>query len=177
MSAHHDDPAFGALPIDRFTFDPIELLVLEILRTYCLHFADPNSTGKVAARACATRHLGSASGQQLAAGIADILTAVRAERVRHFNFGDPRCRQCRATIFPTELSLLQLVRAAGSAHPQDMHALAQDVVEGPNAEATLRAAFTLANILAAPILAAPMGTVAEISGDLKTFTGGRSTLH
>jgi len=145
---HQAGPDAGrSVHVDACGFDAKEMLVLELMRYFCLSYAEPMTQGWLSAFSRAQGVLGQADGPMLACHVSDLLSAVRRERKTQFNFIDPRCAQCAARVYPTELALILLLRSARQAYPEQMRAIARDVVGDEDADETLGAGHALAGCL------------------------------
>lgn len=144
---HHDMPEYGVVHVDTCGFDTKELLILELLRCFCLSYAEPLTQGWLSAFKRSEEVLGQVNGPMIAYNVSELLSAVRRERTNQFNFVDPRCKKCSARVFPTELALMSLVRAARMNDGDKMHSAARDVVESGLSSGTIRAGHALATCL------------------------------
>lgn len=137
-----DWAAMGVRNLDECGFDDTELLVLDLLRHFCMAYADPESHAWLGALRQAERHLGS-KGPLLAHSVSEYLNALRSERMRPFNFVDPYCERCAQKIFPTEFSLMMALRGARLHDAELLHTCVLQVVERGQGHSTTLAAHAL----------------------------------
>lgn len=108
----------GIMSVAQCELTPLEILVLRLLRQFCLTHARPEGQTWRHAMTDASFHLGAEAGPVLALAASDFLDAVRSERMEPFNFVDPDCPHCSGRIFPAEWSMLAILR--GVRHPDPL---------------------------------------------------------
>lgn len=133
--------------LDDLGLEKQELLVLDLFRCFCLEFADPTTKSWVAAYAHAEEVMGLERGPVLAHLTANVLLALRRERQRAFNFIDPRCEKCKRRVLPTEIALIEILRATKMANRGGMLSALAILADGEEAPDTLAAALTLAETM------------------------------
>lgn len=101
-----------ALPgLDQCGYDWIDSFTLEIIRWLCVGYSRATSSGFEQAFARADAVLGQRDGPCLVAGVTALMTAIRRGRNSSFEFSDPVCPGCRATVLPHEEAIMSVVRA------------------------------------------------------------------
>lgn len=151
--AAHDDGR--SVHVDTCGFDAKEMLVLELMRYFCLSYAEPITQGWLSAFSRAQGVLGQEEGAVLACHVSDLLSAVRRERKTQFNFVDPRCEHCVVRVFPTELALILLLRSARAANGDTMQSIARELVGDAEISETMGNGRALAGCLHRVSLGAP----------------------
>lgn len=130
----------SALLVADCEFSPSECLVLEVVRYFCLGFAEPASFSWDRAIMRAQSELGSADGALVACSVAAVLRAIRRERRSRFEFMNAHCAACSLRIRNTELSVMRLLRGARLDDIDLMKAAAMVIVEGRSMSGLLAAA-------------------------------------
>ncbi|MEM1046088.1 MAG: hypothetical protein AAGL24_08050 [Pseudomonadota bacterium] len=130
----------SALLVEDCEFSPSECLVLEVMRYFCLAFAEPASFSWDHAITRAQSELGSADGALVACSVAGVLRAIRRERRSRFEFMNAHCATCALRIRNTELSVMRLIRGARLDDIDLMKAAAMVIVEGRSMAGLLAAA-------------------------------------
>lgn len=143
----HDLDRYGVAHVDACGFGPKEILTLELLRYFCLSYAEPLTQGWLSAFKLSETALGQINGPLLAFNVSELLSAVRRERTNQFNFVDPRCLACSVRIFPTELAVMKLVRCAHLDNTKNTLEAARQIVEGGQTTDTIEAGHALASCL------------------------------
>lgn len=147
---HLSDHGLGdaqTVHIDSCAFNDKELMVLELLRYFCLSYAMPITQGWLSAFKRAESMLGPIEGPMLAYSVSELIAAVRRERTNQFNFVDPRCRDCAMRIYPTELAVMKLVRGAHMDDQESILDAARQIVEGEKWPSTVEAGNALGSCL------------------------------
>lgn len=147
---HLPDHELGDMPtvhIDTCAFDDKEMVVLVLLRYFCLSYATPMTQGWLSAFKHAEEILGPIEGPMLAHSVSELLNAVRRERTNQFNFVDPRCKECSVRIYPTELAVMKLVRGAHMDDKNSILEAARQIVESDQSPNTIAAGHALGSCL------------------------------
>lgn len=144
---HHDVDADTHALVADCGFEPSEHLMLELMRTFCMSFAEPQTLAWDRALERAEFELGEARGAQVACAMARLLRVIRIERQTTFDFINVNCLICCKRIRSTEFTLIQLVRAARTDHADVMKAAALILVQGRSILGLMEAARSLALLL------------------------------
>lgn len=144
---HHDAEADTHVLVDACGFTPSEHLILELMRTFCMSFAEPKTLAWDRALERAEAELGNERGAQIACAMARLLRVVRIERQTRFDFINANCTICRKRIRSSEFTLIQLVRAARIENATVMKAAALILVQGAPILGMMEAARSLGDLL------------------------------
>lgn len=144
---HHDVDADTHALVADCGFAPSEHLILELMRTFCMSFAEPQTLAWDRALERAEFELGEAQGAQVACAMARLLRVIRIERQTTFDFINVNCSICCKRIRSTEFTLIQLIRAARTDHADVIKAAALILVQGRSILGLMEAARSLALLL------------------------------
>lgn len=134
-------------PIASCGYDEQEMLILELLRYFCLSYAAPQSLGWSNAFKKSRETYGVQDGPALAYAVSEFLNAIRAERSNVFNFVDPRCSRCSTRIFPTEMHIMKLLQGVVGGDDDKLSAAARDITNTLEAPRTVQAGYELVSCL------------------------------
>lgn len=139
----HVPAAMPTVPIDQCKFNADELIILELIRFFCLSHASPDTQGWLSAFRRAEELFGSLEGPMLAHAASELVRAVQSERTSMFHFVDPRCENCSARIFPVEIAMMKLVRGAHKDDKIKVANAAKFLSEGSKTTETIKASYAL----------------------------------
>lgn len=144
---HHNTDADTHVMVEECGFTPSEHLILELMRTFCMSFAEPKTLAWDRALERAEAELGAEQGAQVACAMARLLRVVRIERQTTFDFINANCTICRKRIRSSEFTLIQLVRAARTENAAVMKAASLILVQGGPILGMMEAARSLGDLL------------------------------
>lgn len=143
----HIEPKTIARPISDFQFDEVELIIIELLRRFCVGFANPESQSWFRAFQRAEIAFGAVNGPAIAFAISEYVMALRNERQSAFHFVDPDCADCAKRIYPTEANMLLLVRSTYLGDRSNARTHMQSLVEDGEGQQLIGCAHALAEQL------------------------------
>lgn len=140
---NHVPAEMPTVPIVECKFNQDELVILELIRYFCLSYASPQSQGWLSAFTRAEELYGSLEGPMLAHSAGELVRAVQNERSSMFHFVDPRCKGCSARIFPVEIAMMKLVRGAHVDDKKRVKNAADFLAEGNKSINITKASYAL----------------------------------
>lgn len=146
---HHDLPTLAQVGLGQ-----VEIDWLQLMRLICSSYDRDEVRGFDAAISLAEHRYGSEHGPTVAARVAALIRALRAERRLSFNYMSPSCASCSAKVTEDELHLITLMRAGRMG---DAAALENAVTEvaGHSPAPMLTAAAYRFGVLACAAIGAP----------------------
>ena len=152
MSKQHDhrnhiDYSSAGIAVDSCGFEESEIQMLELVRYFCMSFAEPNSYGWETAMDRAEQTFGEEAGARIACGIARLLRSVRDSRSSTFEFTNASCKACSKRIRPAELNVMRLIRGARTGDRAQLETAALILAEGNPAHTLLDTARSVARVL------------------------------
>lgn len=146
-----------------------EILVLQVLRFFCMTYSNPGSHAWEEAYAMSVRELGSKDGPRVSHEIMNCIRALRCTRKTGFDFIDPTCPCCRMMLAHHESHFMRLLKAERANDGLARQMSAVILCEGENPSLFLQSISSLANQLDSLTVRRPSANKA-VKKSLK-FTG------
>ena len=124
-----------------------EVLVLQVLRLFCMTYANPGSHAWEEAFSMSVRELGPQHGRRTAQEVMNCIRALRCTRKTSFDFIDPTCPCCRKMLAHHESHFMRLLKAERANDGLTRQMSAVVLCEGENPSIFLQSVTQLANQL------------------------------
>lgn len=99
----------GDVNIAKLAFDETDLLLLRIVRVFCIAYCEPQRPYWESAFELAKADFGDRDGPLIANGILTVLKEMRSSRSSTFRFNNPRCKLCSKKITIYERLLIETI--------------------------------------------------------------------
>ncbi len=124
-----------------------EILVLQMLRLFCVTYANPGSHAWEEAYAMSVRELGSKDGPRVSHEVMNWVRTLRCTRKTSFDFIDPTCPCCRKMLAHHESHFMRLLKAERANDGLTRQMSAVVLCEGQNPSLFLQSMSSLGNQL------------------------------